>query len=258
MNFELNGEKYRQASAHQKEWGEKLIDGLELQGNESILDLGCGDGALTAQLADRVPGGSVFGIDSSLSMIETARQHRRNNLSFMVQDINSLDRENEFDIVFSNAALHWVKDHHRLLKNAHACLRRNGVLRFNFAAAGNCTHYFSVIRTAMKHEAYAKYFSDFRWPWFMPEVAEYEVLLQRFPFREVRVWGDIADRYFPDSDALVKWIDQPSLVPLLGYVDQADKPFFRDFVVERMIEETLQRDGTCFETFRRVNVFAMK
>ncbi|MFC1958347.1 class I SAM-dependent methyltransferase [Chloroflexota bacterium] len=138
MTFEFDGNKYAQASSHQKEWGQRLISELDLKGNERILDLGCGDGAITVQLADLVPEGSLLGIDASQGMIETAGNHRRPNLLFMVKDINSLDFNNEFDIIFSNATLHWVKDHDRLLKNVYASLKKSGVLRFNFAADGNC------------------------------------------------------------------------------------------------------------------------
>ena len=92
----------------------------------------------------------------------------------------------------------------------------------------------------------------------MPKTDEYEVFVRSFPFRDIRVWGETADRYFPNVDAMTKWVDQPSLVPFLKYVDQADKQPFRDFVIGKMTEETLQEDGSCFETFRRVNVFARK
>ena len=64
MTHEFDGRKYGQASAHQKEWGARLIEELELQGNESVLDLGCGDGALTAQIAALVPE-DRSGIDAS-------------------------------------------------------------------------------------------------------------------------------------------------------------------------------------------------
>jgi len=72
--FEFDGEKYKKASKHQKEWGNSLIGELTLKGHETILDLGCGDGRLTEQLAQLVPNGSVLGIDGSSGMIETAKQ----------------------------------------------------------------------------------------------------------------------------------------------------------------------------------------
>jgi trans-aconitate 2-methyltransferase len=258
MKFEFDGDKYSNASAHQKEWGGWIIKELDLKGNERILDLGCGDGALTAQLADLVPKGSVLGVDSSPSMIKAAAVNKRENLSFMLKDINLLDFSNEFDLVFSNAVLHWIKDHDRLLSSIYHCLKQNGRIRFNFGSEGNCIHFIKVIREAMEIPHFSRYFNDFEWPWFMPGVKQYQEIIGRYPFRDVRVWGENADRYFTDTGAMVKWVDQPSLVPFLYRVDQPAKEEFRDFVVERMIDETLQPDGTCFETFRRINAFARK
>lgn len=74
MAHEFDGKKYAEASAHQKEWGMKLIQELSISGSERILDLGCGDGALTSQLA-ALTQGTVIGIDASQGMIETARLH---------------------------------------------------------------------------------------------------------------------------------------------------------------------------------------
>ena len=109
--FEFDGEKYQKAPKHQQEWGNSLVSELTLNGNEAILDLGCGDGRITEQLALLVPDGKVVGIDASIGMIETAMQRARDNLTFIQLDINSLDYQNTFDVIFSNAALHWIKDH---------------------------------------------------------------------------------------------------------------------------------------------------
>ena len=68
-----------------------------------------------------------------------------------------------------------------------------------------------------------------------------------------------ADRFFENAEDMTAWIDQPSIVPFLKYIsDDTVKRTFRDLVVDKMIKETLQEDGTCFETFRRVNLFARK
>ena len=99
MAFEFDGEKYKQASSQQKEWGKRLIAELEFKGVERILDLGCGDGALTTELAKLVPDGFVLGIDSSESMIETARKYNAGvNLRFELLDINAIDVEFRFEI----------------------------------------------------------------------------------------------------------------------------------------------------------------
>jgi len=77
--FEFDGEKYKKASKHQKEWGNSLIGELSLGGNETVLDLGCVDGSLTEQLAQIVPDGSVLGIDGFAGIIESAKKRKREN-----------------------------------------------------------------------------------------------------------------------------------------------------------------------------------
>jgi trans-aconitate methyltransferase len=258
MPHEFNGDEYKKASTHQKEWGNKIIAEFTLNSNEHILDLGCGDGALTAELAQLVPDGLVLGIDGSNGMIETARKLETSNLTFKVQDINSLAYENEFDLIFSNATLHWIKDHNRLLKNIFKALKQNGIYRCNFGAKGNCVSFTRITKEAIQLPEYDRYFTGFEWPWYMPEPEAYKSLAKKFAFSEVEVWGENADRYFPDADAITKWIDQPSLVPFLEVVPQKAQQSFRNHVVEKMLAATLQKDGKCFETFRRINVRARK
>jgi trans-aconitate methyltransferase len=259
MAFEFDAGKYSQASGHQKEWGKKIICELNLKGTEHILDLGCGDGALTNLLAEQARDGLAIGIDSSKNMIELAREtYKAENIKFIKMDINDIDFENEFDVTFSNAALHWIKDHRRLLTNVSKAIRLGGIIRFNFAGEGNCSNFIEVIRAAMSEEAFARYFEGFEWPWYMPGVDEYEKILKQFGFKETKVWGENADRFFQNAEELAGWIDQPNLVPFLRYIEGPKKRRFRDTVVERMIKKTMQDDGSCFETFRRINVYAVK
>jgi len=258
MGYDFDGRKYEKASSHQKEWGMKLIGELDLKGNERVLDLGCGDGWLTLQIARQLPEGEVTGIDSSAGMIAAARPKASTNLTFLLRDIDDINFVDAYDLVFSNAALHWVKDHEKLLVNVRNALRHNGRVRFNFAGAGNCTTFFMVLREAMAREEFAPYFSTFNWPWFMPSVEEYRLLVSATALCDTVVRGENADRYFPDAETLTRWVDQPSLVPILPLVPEKEPASFRGFVVHRMIEETLQENGSCFETFRRINLSARK
>jgi trans-aconitate 2-methyltransferase len=100
IEYRLDGKEYEKSSEHQKEWGNKLIKELGLKGNETILDLGCGNGLTTREPAERVPRGKVVGIDNSPSMIETAGTHKTENIEFRLLDINEMNFDNEFDIVF--------------------------------------------------------------------------------------------------------------------------------------------------------------
>jgi trans-aconitate 2-methyltransferase len=254
-NYEFDGEKYKKASAHQQEWGNKIISELTFAGTENILDLGCGDGRLTKRLADLVPKGKVVGIDASVGMINTAREIEQPNLSFICLDINKMDFINQFDLIFSNAALHWVKDHQRLLNSCRKALRAEGRIRLSFAGDGNCSNFFEVIRQVIDDAAYREYFKNFVWPWYMPKLSCYEKLVKRQGFREMRVWEENADRYFSSKEDLIKWIDQPTIVPFLELVPDDIKARFRNEVVQRMVDKTINPDGTCFETFRRINVF---
>ena len=188
MGFEFDGGKYKRASEHQKSWGKKLISELEFKGGERILDLGCGDGVLTAEIAKLVPDGFVLGIDASESMIATARKdYAGANVRFELLDINAIDFESEFDLIFSNATLHWVKDHSKLLKNVFKALKSRGAARFQFAGDGNCSNLIKILKEVMSAKEYVSYFSEFDWPWYMPAVDEYRALLDEVPFTEKKV-----------------------------------------------------------------------
>ena len=180
--FEFDGRKYKKASIHQKEWGNTLISELKLKGNERVLDLGCGDGVLTEQLSLAVPNGEVLGIDASIGMIETAKGIIKDNMDFQQLDINEINYENEFNVIFSNAALHWVKDHKRLLENAYQALKIQGIILWDFGSSGNCANFIDVISKKITDDKFARYFKNFEWPWFMPSKSQYEKLISSIGF----------------------------------------------------------------------------
>lgn len=257
-NYEFDGEKYRQASKHQKEWGNKLISGLRLTGSETILDIGCGDGVLTEQLSALVPDGKVTGIDASQGMIDTAKKIKRENLSFLLMDINHMNFENQFDIIYSNAALHWVKNHKRLLKASFTALKNNGIISWNFAAHGTCVNFIDTAMTLMSSDPYKEYFVDFEWPWFMPSKAEYEVITADTEFKIINLEYCNVDRYFSNDEEMIKWIDQPSIVPFIKQIPDSMKGNFRNELIDIMIDKCIQPDGRCFETFKRILIQAVK
>jgi trans-aconitate methyltransferase len=249
MAHEFDGKKYEKASTHQKEWGNKLISEFNLQGNEKILDLGCGDGTLTQNLAKLVPNGNVLGIDASKGMINVAKEKESDNLEFALMDINNINLNQKFDIIFSNATLHWIKNHNKLWDSINKLLKPNGIIRLNFASDGNCSYFFNIIKETMLLDKYKNYFSDFDWPWYMPTLKEYENILKNYKFSDIKIWGENADRNFPNKEAIIGWIEQPSIVPFLKYI--SDKESFKNIVIEQMLNATLQDDGQYFETFRR-------
>lgn len=256
--YEFDGEKYEQASGHQKVWGQKLLSDLRLDGNESILDLGCGDGVLTEQLAHLVPDGSVIGIDASSGMIKTANKRIRNNLQFLYMDMTKMNFMNQFDVIYSNAALHWVKDHSLLLKRSYAALKPGGKILWNFAGEGNCSDFFEVIRNIIHAQPYKKYFATFEWPWYMPSKSEYKELIKFSDFTDAIIIEENADQSFSNADEMIRWIDQPSIVPFLKYIPSEEKAVFRSKVIDACLQKALQPDGTCFQAFRRLKISASK
>ena len=133
---EWNASSYCQQSSLQKELAEKQLARLTLNGNEQILDVGCGDGKITAEIAARVPQGSVVGVDPSSDMIAFATKNfgppNIKNLRFEVADVRKLKFQNQFDLVVSFNALHWVPEQAQALNSIRAALKPTGraVLRF--------------------------------------------------------------------------------------------------------------------------------
>src|SRR5262245_2357796 len=194
MSFEFDAQRYQRASAHQQEWGQRLIAELDLQGHECILDVGSGDGSLTRKLAAAVPRGSVLGIDASARMVEAAQELAEPALRFVRMDILDAEFQEEFDVVFSSATLHWLKDHRRLLGVLYRAVKPGGVVRLNFGGEGNCSHLITILQKVMRESAYRMAFRGFVWPWYMPNVESYERLVREFPFSSAWVWGEVADR----------------------------------------------------------------
>jgi len=132
--MEWNSALYDKKHDFVAEYGKGLLEFVPKNGRQAILDLGCGTGVLTAQLADLC--NKILGVDSSQSMIDKAKE-QFGNIEFMVCDALALPFENEFDVVFSNAVFHWISDHDALLKNIHKVLKPQGLLVCEFGANGN-------------------------------------------------------------------------------------------------------------------------
>ncbi len=191
--FEWDGEAYRKHSDYQTRVGLELIDRLAPADGEHILDVGCGAGRLTLEIAARVPNGRVLGIDASAAMLATAERGRRErnaaNVSFRLQDARDLDEEAAFDAVYSNAVLHWIPDHPDLLRRFFRALRPGGRMALGFGGRGNAAPLQEVLDDLMARTAYAPYFKDWRFPWLFPEAPEYQTLVEEAGFAEVEAEG---------------------------------------------------------------------
>jgi trans-aconitate 2-methyltransferase len=133
-----DGALYEQLNSLQQWVASRSLTGIELRGDERLLDVGCGDGHITAELARRLPDGTARGIDPSPRMIEVARKLDTGNerLRFEVQDVLAMRFAEDFDVVVSFNVLHWVLDQRRALERMHAALRPRGWALLQFVCGG--------------------------------------------------------------------------------------------------------------------------
>lgn len=142
------------------EYGKGLLEFVPNHKEQSILDLGCGTGTLTAKLSDLAT--TVIGVDSSESMVKRA-QEQYPNIKFMVCNALALPFENQFDVVFSNAVFHWITDHNALLHNVHKVLKPDGKLVCEFGASGNIATIENAFMEACQNFGY-QYHPRFNFP----------------------------------------------------------------------------------------------
>jgi len=193
---EWRASEYYRHSSLQKEMAEEQLGLLALEGAERILDIGCGDGEITAEIAARVPHGSVLGVDPSRDMIAFASSHfgrpAQTNLRFEVADARRLDYRDEFDLVVSFNALHWVPEQGAALASIHAALKPDGraVLRLVPEGPRKCLE--DVIEDVRQRPRWARYLPGFQRPYvhFTPE--EYRALAEQWGFRVLRL--DVKDK----------------------------------------------------------------
>src|SRR5262245_6136403 len=187
---EWDAHAYDQLEKPQEEWGRAVLDRLELAGNETVLDAGCGTGAITALILDRLPEGRVIGVDASESMIEKATEAIGSDprVELAVGDLTGLDLEEAVDAVFSNATFHWILHHDVLFERLLAALRFGGQLEAQCGAQGNAAEIQRVVESLAGDERFSPYLRPEQQPWNFASVGDTELRLQRAGFDDVRVW----------------------------------------------------------------------
>ncbi len=210
VKYNWDAEGYTENSAAQLQWAEELVAKVALGGRESVLDIGCGDGRITAQLARIVKDGYVLGIDSSESMIRLASEQFSSgaipNLSFRHMDAAEICVSEKFDVAFSNAALHWVKDQIAVLRGVRSSLKTGGKLLFQMGGRGNASGLFDTVQEVTCRPQWQRYFEGFERPYFFYGPEEYEVWLEETGFHASRVELIPKDMRHEGADGLRGWL----------------------------------------------------
>jgi trans-aconitate 2-methyltransferase len=177
---------YDRVSTPQQEWATAVIDRLDLSGEETVLDAGCGTGRVTGLLLERLPRGHVVAVDGSAAMVAEARERLGERATVLRADLSELSLDEPVDAVFSNAVFHWIADHERLFANLAAALVPGGRLEAQCGGAGNVSRFYAAVAAVVSERGFAE-LEGFD-PAHFPAPADTEAILAGAGFEAVRCW----------------------------------------------------------------------
>lgn len=225
-----DAEQYDAVKAPQIDAGRELIALARVREHDDILDLGCGTGKLTKELARLASRGSVLGIDPSEEMLEKARavSSDSGNMSLVRASAEDLEYTGTFDLVFSNSAMQWVQDQPKAIRAIHRALKPGGRFAFQFPAKNVCVEFFAAVETAIADLGYERFFENWSSPWQFPGAEEFSAMLKEAGFRSV----DVATREFPlvfsSSADVTAWWASAGLRPYLAALPENGQVYFLD------------------------------
>lgn len=185
---EWDAETYDAVSDPQFNWGMEVLGRLELRGDETALDAGCGSGRVTAELAKRLPGGRLIAVDGSEAMVAKARERLGDRATYLVADLAELELDEPVDLVFSTATFHWLLDHERLFERIRAALRPGGRLVAQCGGEGNVAEHAKAIAAVAARPEFAGAFQEVTGIWNFASAEETEARLRAAGFSEVGCW----------------------------------------------------------------------
>lgn len=228
-----------------------LVELLSPKPGERILDLGCGTGHLTSKIATIT---EVLGIDSAATMIEKARTNYP-NIHFEVADAAKLEFLAQFDAVFSNAVLHWVKPPEKAVTGVWNALKPGGRFVAEFGGKGNIHLILTALHNTIKannlsidKELNSNYF---------PSIAEYGTLLENQGFQFT--FANLFDRLTPLADGeqgMANWLKMFRSKLLALYPEEVQINIIAG--VENELRSTLYKNGQWFADYRRIRIVAVK
>jgi trans-aconitate 2-methyltransferase len=244
--MEWSPEQYNRFSDERRQPFEDLWRLVHARAGLSVVDLGCGTGELTRELAERLPGSQVLGLDSSEQMLARARRLAQPGLCFELRRIEEL--EGSFDLIFSNAALHWVDDHRALFPRLLARLRAGGQLLSQMPSNhGHPAH--RLAGELAGEEPFRSALSSYRRRTEVLPVDEYAALLHEAGARELQVLEKVYLHVLADAAAVAEWTRATTLLPYLARLGGLADEYlarYRDRLARLMPQRPL------LYTFRRI------
>jgi len=231
-------------------FGEGVIELLDPKAGESILDLGCGTGDLAQKLNSY--GVQVMGVDQSESMIEEAGK-KYPQLPFEVGDATKLPYISEFDAVFSNATLHWVKPPEKALQGIYRALKQGGRFVAEFGGKGNVGSITSSIIEEV-HSILPNHQVSF--PWYYPSIAEYTTLMETAGFRVTFALHFDRPTLLDGEAGLRNWLEMFASNMFEGITAEMKQAIIEK--VEKKLKPTLYQDNQWVADYKRIRVVGVK
>jgi trans-aconitate methyltransferase len=232
-------------------YGEELIALLDPKYDEEILDVGCGTGDLAELIREK--GAKVTGIDSSVNMIETAKQ-KYPFIDFYVKSATDFSFDKKFDAVFSNAALHWILEKEKAVQQIYNCLQPNGRLVAEMGGKGNVANIINALTKTLNKNGFIQNAKIERW--YFPSLSEYASLLEQNGFRVIFASHFDRETLLKDQSGIKNWLRMFALSYLQG-IGEKDTETILD-QVEQQLRDTNFRDGNWYADYKRLRIVALK
>jgi trans-aconitate 2-methyltransferase len=188
---EWDAASYAQISGLQRAMAAEVLGLLDLDGSESVLDVGCGNGKVTAEIAARLPQGTVVGIDASCNMIDSASSQfgppGYPNLNFLVADVRCLPFKPQFDLIVSFNPLHWIHRQEEALRSLRSVVTPEGKAQIRLVPLGERKSLETVLEETRCSSGWSRYFRDFQDPYLRLTPDQYAELARKSGFRVVRI-----------------------------------------------------------------------
>jgi trans-aconitate methyltransferase len=242
-----NAKTYFENARFVSDLGMPVVEWLSPQAGERILDIGCGDGVLTLKLKDF--GCEVIGVDSSPNMINSAKSL---GLDAGILDGQELNFNSEFDAVFSNAALHWMKQPDRVIDGVWKALKPGGRFVGEFGGDGNVAQIKSALDKALEKRGIDPNPIN---PWYFPSVEDYQAQLESRGFKINKI--EIVPRRTPLPTGMRGWL-ATFANPFTAQFSISERDAFLDEVIANLKPSLCDVSGNWFADYVRLRFSASK
>ncbi|MBD1392497.1 class I SAM-dependent methyltransferase [Mucilaginibacter glaciei] len=247
-----NAELYDDKHSFVFQYGENVLELLDVKLGEHILDLGCGTGHLTSEIQKQ--GGIVTGIDASAEMIKKARD-TFHNVDYFVADGTDFHFDDPFDAIFSNATLHWIKDADAMMKCVHDALKPGGRFVAEMGGKGNVQQTVAATKQVLAKYGYDKV--DENNPWYLPSPGEYATKLEAQGFRVTYMAHFDRKTLLQDGrQGVAKWLTMfgPSF---FSEVPESELPQILNEITD-LLEPAYNDNGLWYSDYVRLRFIAVK